>query len=55
MTKDRTLTVVACKYSLVRDLLLLAEREKNSIGDMTEVVVAAVPIFNNVKLLLHVN
>ena len=68
--RDRTLTVVACKYPLVRDLLLLAEREKNPIGDMTEVALAAkvglplLPaevrllsdtIFNNVKLLLHDN
>ena len=68
--RDRTLTVVACKYLLVRDLLLLAEREKNPIGDMTEVALAAkaglslLPaevrllsdtIFNNVKLLLHDN
>ena len=39
--RDRTLTVVACKYPLVRDLLLLAEREKKPIGDMTEVALAA--------------
>ena len=68
--RDRTLTVVACKYHPVRDLLLLAEREKNPIDDMTEVALeakAGIPllpaevrllsdtIFNNVKLLLHDN
>ena len=68
--RDRTLTVVACKNPLVRDLLLLAEREKNPIGDKTEVALAGkaglplLPaevrllsdtIFNNVKLVLHDN
>ena len=79
MTKDasgyasrrvRTLTVVACKYTPGRDLLLLAEREKNPIDDVTKVAMAAeagitlLPaevrllsdtIFDNVKLLLHDN
>ena len=64
-----TANVVACKYTVVRDLLLLAEREKNPTDDMTEVALAAkagIPLLPaevrmlsdtifNVKLLLHDN
>ena len=53
MTKDASgYAVVPCKYPLVRDLLLLAEREKNPIGDMTEVALAAKA---GLPLLLHDN
>ena len=66
--RDRTLTVIACKFPQVRDLLLLAEREKSPVDDATEVMLAAkagIPllhaevrllsgaVFNNIKLLLR--
>ena len=68
--RDRTLTVKACKYPAVRDLLMAAEQEKGPIDDGVEVALAAKvgiswpvteirllsnSIFVNVKLLLHDN
>ena len=35
--RDRTLTVIACRYLRIRDLLLLAEREKGPVDDGTGV------------------
>jgi hypothetical protein len=66
--RDRTLTVIACRYPKVRDLLLLAEREKGPIDDGVEQSLAtragitmgpgeiralSSAVFNNIKLLLH--
>ena len=66
--RDRTLTVIACRYPMVRDLLLAAEREKGPIDEAVELALAAKvgiavspaevrmlssAIFANVKIILH--
>ena len=39
--RDRTLTVIACTYPAIRDLLMVAEQEKGPIDDVVEVALAA--------------